>query len=219
MKPSAFYWKTPSDGTFTMVLGTLFPSLVALFVTHLHSTFIQLCKPPLPVISSFMNLQWGITLLSIITATNCSKIIPSVAFYTLSKQLYCQHLARFVGLHCHLRKEKKKNNAEMVLNCSMEVMKGKKKIVFIKKKILFEDFLRLDNTNFVALGCILGAMVWEEQPYLVVVFEAQPQEHLQLHGRGQWQFSWPPSSLVGANFDLFWLLETHEILSALQERP
>lgn len=52
----------------------------------------------------------------------------------------------------------------MVLNCSMEVMKGKKKIVFIKKKILFEDFLRLDNTNFVALGCIL--VPWFERSNL-----------------------------------------------------
>lgn len=107
LKPSAFHCKTLSDSTFAMVLSTLFPSLVALFVMNLHSTFIQLCKSPLPVISSFMNLQWGIMLLSIIAATSCSKIIPSVAFYILSKQFYCQHLPRFVGLHCHLRKKKK----------------------------------------------------------------------------------------------------------------
>lgn len=144
MKPSGFYWKTPSNGTFTMVLGTLFPSLVALFVTHLHSTSIQLCKPPLPVISSFMNLQWGIMLLSIITATNCSKIIPSVAFYTLSKQLYCQHLARFVGLHCHLRKKKKKEqrwNGFKLLNGIHE--RQKKKTVFIKKKFSLRIFFVL----------------------------------------------------------------------------
>lgn len=152
-------------GTFPLVLSTLFPSLAALFVGNLNSTSIQLCKSP-P--SALFWAPHEESPLSRRAPRSAAKSPQQWHFPVFYFQILSPDLWEFSGAWGKKKPTKTPPNHEMVLNCSIGVIKGKKLKIASLKKI----FLRLTMpfVGLMKLKVLPGSRFW-----IYVILKNNPQ--------------------------------------------